>query len=227
MSANAELITVEIYVQQGSQPRWLSGLRRCRVHSLWLLVDHCVLRNWDRILVRAVRGLISRAGMVSICPLLWQRDVKLQQTNKQQGKTIEKQFFIYMIYGPKCFFLYIFLSIWRVYLAFQLSSHPYLCTCQIRNQSDIKELLKFNSKILKKNPHFGGGGEGSWGAHTLKPLWPTKPKLRYQIFFFFFQYYITSKRWRLYVGCARKLLIRKVNRLKNTTSQIFYFIQRQ
>ena len=47
----------------------------------WLLVDHCVLRNWDRILVRAVKGLISRAGMVSICPLLWQRDVKLQQTN--------------------------------------------------------------------------------------------------------------------------------------------------
>ena len=46
----------------------------------WLLVDHCVLRNWGRILVRAVKGLISRAGMVSICPLLWQRDVKLQQT---------------------------------------------------------------------------------------------------------------------------------------------------
>ena len=46
----------------------------------WLLVDHCVLRNWDRILVRAVKGLIYRAGMVSICPLLWQRDVKLQQT---------------------------------------------------------------------------------------------------------------------------------------------------
>ena len=65
------------------QPRWLSGLMRSRVHSLWLLVDHCVLRNWDRILVRAVKGLISRAGMFSICPLLWQRDVKLQQTNKQ------------------------------------------------------------------------------------------------------------------------------------------------
>ena len=65
------------------QPRWLSGLMRSRVHSLWLLVDHCVLRNWDRILVRAVKGLISRAGMVLICPLLWQRDAKLQQTNKQ------------------------------------------------------------------------------------------------------------------------------------------------
>ena len=50
----------------------------------WLLVDHCVLRNWDRILVRAVKGLISRAGMVSICPLLWQRDVKLQQTKHRE-----------------------------------------------------------------------------------------------------------------------------------------------
>ena len=50
-----------------NQPRWLSGLRRSRVHSL---VIARVLRNWDRILVRAVKGLISRAGMVSICPLL-------------------------------------------------------------------------------------------------------------------------------------------------------------
>ena len=48
----------------------------------WWHFDHCVLRNWDWILVRAVKGLISRAGMVSICPLLWQRDVKLQQTNQ-------------------------------------------------------------------------------------------------------------------------------------------------
>ena len=51
----------------------------------WLLVDHCVLSNWDRLLVRAVKGLISRAGMVSICPLLWQRDIKLQQTNQPSG----------------------------------------------------------------------------------------------------------------------------------------------
>ena len=72
-----------ISVDSWRQPRWLSGLMRSRVHSLWLLVDHCVLRNWDRILVRAVKGLISRAGMVSICPLLWQRDVKLQQASKQ------------------------------------------------------------------------------------------------------------------------------------------------
>ena len=56
----------------------------------WLLVDHCVLRNWDRILVRAVKGLISRAGMVSICPLLWQRDVKLQQTKTSVSKGIGK-----------------------------------------------------------------------------------------------------------------------------------------
>ena len=41
------------------------------------------MRHWDRILVRAVKGLISRAGMVSICPLLSQRDLKLQQTKQQ------------------------------------------------------------------------------------------------------------------------------------------------
>ena len=52
-----------------------------------LLVDHCVPRNWDRILVSAVKRLISQAGMVSIWPLLWQRDVKLQQTNWTMGST--------------------------------------------------------------------------------------------------------------------------------------------
>ena len=57
-----------IHKNRSSPPRW------------WLLVDHCVMRNWDRILVRAVKGLISRAGIVSICSLLWQRDVKLQQS---------------------------------------------------------------------------------------------------------------------------------------------------
>ena len=53
----------------------------------WLLVDHCVLRNWDRILVSAVKGLIYLAGMVSICPLLLQRDVTLQQTKPMYMKT--------------------------------------------------------------------------------------------------------------------------------------------
>ena len=75
------------------QPRWLSGLMRSRVHSLWLLVDQCVLRNWDRILVRAVKGLISRAGMVLICPLLWQRDVKTP-TNKHVKSQILTYFFL-------------------------------------------------------------------------------------------------------------------------------------
>ena len=46
-----------------------SGLRRSPVHSL-IIVRHCVVRNWDRILVGAVKRLISWAGMVSICPLL-------------------------------------------------------------------------------------------------------------------------------------------------------------
>ena len=52
-----------------SQLRWLSGLMRRFVHSL-MIARHCVVRNWDLIPVRAVRGLIARAGMVSICPLL-------------------------------------------------------------------------------------------------------------------------------------------------------------
>ena len=107
------------------QPRWLSGLKRCRVHSLWLLVDHCVLRNWDRILVRAVKGLIYRAGMVSICPLLWQRDVKLP-TNKQTmgvvGYFQKIQFAFTVWYREKgmtkqwcvseCLYLYSMIHLW-------------------------------------------------------------------------------------------------------------------
>ena len=48
------------------------------------------------------------------------------------------------------------------YLAFQLSSHPYLCTCQIRKQSDKKFLsLNFKPKIWKNILFFhiwGGPG---------------------------------------------------------------------
>ena len=44
-----------------SQRRLLSGLRRSLVYSLLMIARHCVLRNWDRIPVRAVEGFISRA----------------------------------------------------------------------------------------------------------------------------------------------------------------------
>ena len=72
------------------QPRWLSGLRRSLVHSL-MVARHCVRRNWDQIPGRAVKGLISRAGMVSICPLLWPRDVKLQQTSYWNANLVLEQ----------------------------------------------------------------------------------------------------------------------------------------
>ena len=52
------------------------------------------------------------------------------------------------------------LSDWA-YLAFQLSSHPYLCTCQIRKQSD-KKLLSLNPKYEKNKYTFFIFG-GSWG----------------------------------------------------------------
>ena len=59
-----------------------------------------------------------------------------------KGKQFETQFFIY---GPKCKTIFFWgggpgglqWSDWA-YLAFQLTSHPYLCACQIRTQSDKK-----------------------------------------------------------------------------------------
>ena len=47
------------------------------------------------------------------------------------------------------------------YLAFQLSSHPYLCTCEIRKQSD-KNFFSSNQKYETNIIYFifGGGGPG-------------------------------------------------------------------
>ena len=55
------------------------------------------------------------------------------------------------------------------YLAFQLSSHPYLCTCQIRKQSD-NNFLSLNPKYGKYIIIFIFGG--SWGTLTSNPGLP-------------------------------------------------------
>ena len=54
-------------------------------------------------------------------------------------------------------------------LAFQLSSHPYLCTCEIRKQSD-KKFLSLNPKYEKNNTFFiFGGGGGVLGGPYVEP----------------------------------------------------------
>ena len=90
------------------------------------------------------------------------------ETNVQQGETIWKP--VFHIWTKMFFFFLLFrgpggglqLSDWA-YLAFQLSSHPYLCsTCQIRKQSD-KKFLSLNLKYEKIYYFFhiwGGGGPG-------------------------------------------------------------------
>ena len=95
------------------------------------------------------------------------------ETYVQQGETIWNHFFIYW---PKCTKKCIFWAIWGPWgdlqwsdwacLAFQLSSHPYLCICQIRKQSD-KKILGLNPKYEKNILFFIFGG--SWGALTSNP----------------------------------------------------------
>ena len=53
------------------------------------------------------------------------------------------------------------------YLAIQLSSHPYPCTCQIRKQSDKNKVLSLNPKYEKNILFFIFGG--SWGALMSNP----------------------------------------------------------
>ena len=85
-----------------------------------------------------------------------------------KGKQFENQFFIY---EPKCknkLYFGLFRGPWGglqwsdwAYLAFQLSSHPYPCTCQIRKQSD-KKFLSLNPRYEKNILFFsylGGPGE--------------------------------------------------------------------
>ena len=54
------------------------------------------------------------------------------------------------------------------YLSFQLSSHPYPCTCRIRKQSD-KNFLSLNPKYEKIFIFFIFGG--SWGGPYVEPRW--------------------------------------------------------
>ena len=90
-----------------------------------------------------------------------------------KGKQFEGQFFIY---EPKCkinVYFGLFRGPWRglqwsdwAYLAFQLSSHPYLCTYQIRKQSE-KKFLSLNPKY-ENNLYFFHIW-GYWGALMSNP----------------------------------------------------------
>ena len=89
------------------------------------------------------------------------------ETYVQQGKQFENQFFRYepnvqinvyfgLFRGPLGGLQW---SDWP-YLAFQLSSHPYPCTCQIRKQSE-KKFLSLNPKYEKIYTFFSYlGGPG-------------------------------------------------------------------
>ena len=73
-------------------------------------------------------------------------------------QNVKKMYILGAFWGPR---EGLQLSHWA-YLAFQLSSHPYICTCEIRKQSD-KTFLSLNPN-MKNNTFFhiwgvlGGGG---------------------------------------------------------------------
>ena len=89
------------------------------------------------------------------------------ETYVQQGETIWKPIFHKMSQNVnKNVYFGLFRGPDWAYLAFQLSSHPYLCTCQIRKQSD-KKFLSLNPKYKKIYFFFIFGG--SWGALMSNP----------------------------------------------------------
>ena len=90
-----------------------------------------------------------------------------------KGKQFENHFFIYGPNVKKMYILGLFWGPWEglqwsdwAYLSLQLSSHPYLCTCEIRKQSD-KTFLSLNPKYEKIIFFFIFGG--SWGGLTSNP----------------------------------------------------------
>ena len=98
-------------------------------------------------------------------------DLITVETYVQQGENNLKT--IFFIYGPKCKKkLYfggpegVFNDQTKPILLFQLSSHPYLCTCEIRKQSD-RTFLSLNPKYEKIILFLIFGG--SWGGLTSNP----------------------------------------------------------
>ena len=69
----------ETISRQVGQPRWLTGLRRSRVHSLMIARQSLCPEKLGSNPGQGNKEINFRAGMVSICPLLWQRDVKTKQ----------------------------------------------------------------------------------------------------------------------------------------------------
>ena len=69
------------------------------------------------------------------------------------GQNVKKKNILGLFWGPWEGLQW---SDWA-YLAFQLSSHPYLCTCEIRKQSD-KKFLSLNQKYEKMILFFIFGG---------------------------------------------------------------------
>ena len=97
---------------------------------------------------RGTRGtkMSANADLITV-------ETYVQQGETFMGQNVKKNYILGALRGS---------SDWA-YLAFQLSSHPYLCTCEIRKQSD-KKFLSLNPKYEKKLNFFhiwgvlGGGG---------------------------------------------------------------------
>ena len=78
------------------------------------------------------------------------------------GQNVKKMYNLGLFWGPWEGLQW---SDWA-YFALQLSSHPYICACEIRKQSD-KIVLSLNPKYDKNNIFFIFGG--SWGPLMSNP----------------------------------------------------------
>ena len=83
-----------------------------------------------------------------------------------KGKQFENQFFIYGQTVKQMYILGVFWGPWGVFndqtrpiLLSQLSSHPYICTYELRKQSD-KKFLSLTPKYEQNNTFFIFGGPG-------------------------------------------------------------------
>ena len=113
---------------------------------------------------RGTRGtkMSANADLITVETLCTTRGNDLKTSFSFMSQNVNKIYILGLFWGPWGGLQW---SDWA-YLAFQLSSHPCLCTCELRKQSD-KQFLSLNPKYENIILFFIFGG--SWGGLTSNP----------------------------------------------------------
>ena len=133
------IITLEIYVEQGNTIKYL--------------FSSFFGGPYIKSMGTGGTKMSANAGVITLETYVQPGEQKLKTIFSYMSQNVKKKSTIFdYLRGPGC----LQRSNWA-YLASQLSFHPYLCTCEIRKQSD-KNFLCSNKKYEKNNLFIYLGG---------------------------------------------------------------------